>query len=169
MDSDELNCLINQNSVVFSRYTGQIYSYDTLPTKLVEKKFYICNDKSSSSDFSVAGHWICLLYYPDYLIYVDSFGLPVAAQFILPLLAKCDVDIIYMNYKLQNIQTTSCGLHCLTFCSLFSFGWDLSDILENCYQILNPESLSDPYFFDHIAQMFVLYFYGESRSIFYEF
>ena len=171
MDSDELDCLINQNSKVSSRYTGQIYSYDNLPAKLNKGYFYIVNDKSYKSNFDIPGHWICLYYElsNNYVHYVDSFGLPVEPQFVTPLLEKTDASIFYMNYCLQNIETSSCALHSLTFATLFCFDWDVTEILENCYDIFNSKAKLNPFFFDEIAQKFVYDFYGESRSIFYEF
>lgn len=171
MDSGELECLIYKNSNVISKYSGKIYSYDNLPKRLIPNKFYIVNDKNSKSDWSIPGHWISLLYYTDptpFLAYIDSFGLPTEPQFIGPLLSKCSVPIIYMNYHLQNINTTTCGSHCLTFCTLFSYNWSVLEILENYYDIFNPKSKSDPYFFDFKAQSFISEYFDEKRSIFYE-
>ena len=169
MDSGELHCLISQNSIVSSRYTGEIYCYDTLPKQLLKGKFYIVNDKSSTSDYSIPGHWLTLCHFENFFLYVDSFGLPVESQFVFPLLEKCNSDIYYMNYCLQNIEASSCALHALVWATCFSFNWTVSDILVNCYDIFNSESKSNPYFFDQIAQKFVSDFYNESRSIFYEF
>ena len=69
----------------------------------------------------------------------------------------------------QNGTPGKLNLHCLTFATLFSFDWNVVEILENCYDIFNPEAKLNPFFFDEIAQKFVYDFYGESRSIFYEF
>ena len=185
MDSSELECIIYKNARLISKYGGKIYSYDNLPNRLIENKFYIVNDKSSKSDFSIPGHWITLLYYGDhhttpntpntpntpstsFLAYIDSFGLPLEPQFIQPLLQRVQCPILYMNYPLQNINTTSCGLHSLTFCSFFSYDWSVLEILENYYDIYNPKSKLDPYFFDRKAQSFILKFFHEKRSIFYE-
>lgn len=167
MNSDELKCIIKDDLNVVNHYTGDIYSYDNLPNQLIEGKFYIANDKSSKSDFSIPGHWISILFYPGYLVYVDSFGLPIEPQFYEPLLTKCNVPIMYMNKQLQNVKTSACGMHSILFSTCFSYGWNVLEILEKCYQI-NTKS-TDPYFYDHKAQTFLHDFYNENRSIFYEF
>ena len=49
-----------------------------------------------------------------------------------------------------------------------NFYWLTLEILENYYDIYNPKSKLDPYFFDRKAQSFILKFFHEKRSIFYE-
>ena len=170
MDSRELECLINKDSNVLHHYSGSIYSYDTLPDQLVSNTFYICNDKSSKSNWEIPGHWITFLRFPKYCVYLDPFGLEIEPQFLLPLANKCDVPIFYLNVHLQNINCSTCGMHSIVFCSFFSYGWSVEQILEQWYDIYDSKGISnDPYFFDHKAQLFIIIFYGEYRSIFYDF
>ena len=171
MDEDEINCVLMKNPIVNKHYTGEIYSTDTLPMKLEKGKFYISNIFPSTHDYdNEVGHWICNLYYADtgILYYMDSFGTFPNLAFWMTLLETRSKELQYNDIQLQNNETSTCAIHVILWCTLFSFGLNPEQILEYAYDIKGGNSVSH-FDYDLLAQKWLKEFYGEKRGIFYEF
>ena len=131
-------------------------------------KFYISNDKRSDASFEIPGHWIIFLVYADRIIFCDSFGSYPESQFFSLLSNNYNnkKKILYMNFTLQNIATTACALHVITFATLFSYNFTVRDMLCDIYDVNNVNN--SPFAYDKKAQDFIMVMYGEYRSIFYQ-
>ena len=170
MDEDEMNCLLTKNPIVNKHYSGEIYSTDTLPMKLVKGKFYISNIYSSTHDYDKqTGHWICFLYYESgILYYFDAFGTFPNLEFWMTLLETKSKDVEYNDIQLQNSKTSTCAMHVILWASLFSFGLKPKSILKYAYNIKGQNSVNN-FDYDLLAQKWLKEFYGEKRGIFYNF
>ena len=170
MDEQEINCILNIDETVKRHYTGTIYCADTLPLKLTRGKFYISNNKESTHNFDKqAGHWISILCYNDgSLYYIDSFGLFPSLPFWMSLLSTNSTKMGYQPYQLQNYSTTTCAIHAITFCTLFSYNFTPSQILKTVYDVDDKNKSVSNFDYDHYAQKFLKSFYGEKRGLFYE-
>ena len=169
MDSEEINCFLKSNIQVDKKYSKKIYCYDTLPKKLVKGKFYIVNTLSSKSSFKIAGHWCIYLYYKNNtLIFIDPFGVFPKPHFIFPMLrsGSRNTKYFYNNIQLQNYSTTTCAQHIVALATLFSYNYDIRSIFLKFYQIRKPSFALK---YDLIVNEFLSRFYGEKRSIYYNF
>ena len=61
------------------------------------------------------GHWVALLLQKDCSFYFDSFGLPVLEEDIFNYLERCYKKITYNLQCIQDIESVSCGLYCISF------------------------------------------------------
>ena len=171
MDSDEINCFLKSKNQVKKKYSKKIYCYDTLPKQLKLGKFYIVNTLSIKSSFKIPGHWCIYLYYKNnILVFIDPFGTFPNAHFIYPMLRSGNksTKYFYNNIQLQNYSTSTCAQHVVAIATLFSYNFSIKSIFLNFYQIKKITDWS-PYKYDRIVNEFLFNFYGEKRSIFYEF
>ena len=136
-------------------------------------KFYIVNTLSAKSSFKIAGHWCIFLYYKNnVLIFIDPFGLFPKNHFIAPMLRSGNrsTSYFYNNVQLQNYSTTTCAQHVIALATLFSYNFDIKSIFLKFYQIRSDKAVdSTSLKYDHIVNEFLTRFYGEKRSIFYNF
>ena len=170
MDEQEINCILNSNEIVKQHYTGTIYCADTLPLKLAKGKFYISNTKESTHNFDKEpGHWVSILRYEDgSIFYSDSFGTFPSLQFWMTLLTSNNSSLGYQPYQLQNYSTTTCAIHAICWCTLFSYNCSPSQILEYVYHINDKDKSVSNLDYDNYARQFMKSFYGEKRGLFYE-
>ena len=170
MDSEEIICLLNSRRQVKEKFTGKVYSSDTIPD-LKPGKFYIVNTLQSNSSFDLTGHWCIYLYYKklNKLVFIDPYGDPPSLRFAIPMLKlHNNAKLCYSNFAFQNesnTKVTTCGMHCIAFAILFSYDLDINAIYFNFYKIQRP--VSDYSYFDRLVTKFISVFFNETkRSIF---
>ena len=165
MDETEIDCILSSNSTVNKHYTGTIYCPDTLPTKLQKGKFYLTNTKNSDHNFhDEPGHWCSILYYSDDLLFFcDGFGTFPPIQFWMTLLETKSRELTFQPFQLQDYDKTTCGMHAIVYCTLFSYNLKPLEILNYVYNINEKDSG-----YDRSAQLFIEQFYGEKRGLYFE-
>lgn len=71
------------------------------------------------------GHFVTLLAKPKYLLYIDSFGLPLSpaiSPHLFDFLRRCrrrGRAIFYNNKRIQGLLSPFCGIYALLFCTYF--------------------------------------------------
>lgn len=167
MDNIELDCLFRKDPLIYNHYSGEIYSRNTIPKNLVKDKFYLVNT-SSSHDKSI-GHWVVILAKSESesgATYVDPLG-EKPTQYLNKRIGQC-IDY-YMDYPVQNLLTTTCGMHAVVFASMYSYGFSVETTLSIVYGINDENAQNDDFYYDKKAKKFLKMMFNENRSIFYEF
>ena len=98
-----------KNDTVNESDFQRVYNYPIFPrdSKIFSDKGFVNMDNGSQG----GTHWTCFLIKDNKSIYFDSFGGP-PDTFLLKQLPK---PILYHNYKIQDINSKSCGSYCLYF------------------------------------------------------
>lgn len=171
MDSEEIDCILQSDSAVKKKYTKKIYCFDNLPLKMKKNKFYIVNTLSSKNSFKIPGHWCIYLYYSDNkLAFIDPFGVFPPKKFLDPMIRSSDEKtiLLYNNVQLQNYSTSTCAQHIIFLSTLFSHNYDLRTIFCKFYHVKNKTDFKFLKY-DFIVNSFLMRYYDEYRSIFYDF
>jgi hypothetical protein len=88
------------------------FSSDNIPNILEFPCTLIVNSEKSNHP---GHHWLAIYLRKDYSLYFDSFGLPVLEEDIFNFLKKYYKKIIYSKQCIQDINSVSCGLFCISF------------------------------------------------------
>lgn len=87
-----------------------VYMKDELPPKL-KQGGYIVNLQSSNESGS---HWCCFVKTKDKIYWFDPFG-QVPPEAPTELFDKLELDIMYSNDHIQDVNSILCGYFCLGF------------------------------------------------------
>ena len=101
-----------KNDTMNESQLQKIYNYPIYPrdSKIYSNKGFVNIDNG----FQGGSHWTCFLVKDNKSYYFDSFG-GAPDKFLLNQLPK---QIIYHNYKIQDINSFLCGSYCLYFFNL---------------------------------------------------
>ena len=185
MDSQELQCLFLKDPIVYKHYSKQIYHLDTVPDQLHADKFYLINLLKSSDSQKKIGHWVVILgkkskqnktdektdektaVTPLYdFLYCDPLGEAPPWQ----LYEKIKKYVkFYLKFPLQNILTSTCGIHCLVLCTFYSYGFSIRTTLFIVYNVDDPSVKKGNFYYDNRAKRLLELIFHEKRSIFYDF
>ena len=107
----------------------KIYKYPIYPR---DSKIYSDNGFVKIDNGSQGGtHWTCFIIKSNKYYYFDSFG-GQPDKFFLNQLPK---QIIYHNYKMQDVNSKLCGSYCLYFFYLIERMIYYDTILKMCFQL----------------------------------
>ena len=88
-------------------YNYHVYPRDSKNSKIYSDRGFVNIDNRSEGDT----HWTCFIIKDNKSYYFDSFG-GQPDKFLLTHLPK---PIIFLNYKIQDINSKLCGSYCLYF------------------------------------------------------
>jgi hypothetical protein len=121
-----------------------VFSMDTLPTrKLKDGDSLIVNMRPSNMTGS---HWVCLYCDTEYILYLDSFGLP-PHETIRKYETK-NKPIVYNSSELQHPDSLRCGEYCVYFLKELSLGVPIYSVLYKLDQhpSMHNEKLIDAFY-----------------------
>ena len=185
MDSQELDCLFSKDPLVYKHYSKQIYYLDTIPDQLLPNKFYLINLLKSTDSQDKIGHWVVILgrkskhsktdektneKTPDMPFHDYIFCDPLGHAPPRELYNKINHQVkFYLKFPLQNILTTTCGIHSLILATFYSYGFSIATTLYIVYNVDNPLVKKTNYYYDIRAKQVMAVMFHEHRSIFYDF
>ena len=158
MDDIELRCIMQKDPIVYKHYSKQIYCIDTLPDQLIPDKFYLINLLSSDELVDNVGHWCVILgrrtqehkntrntesQFTDY-VYCDPLGDPPPKQLYDKIHKQCKY---YLNFPLQNILSSTCGMHSLILSTFYSYGFTIKTTLLVVYDVNDHSTKKNDFFF----------------------
>ena len=111
--SDYLDCLAKLLSL--EKYIG------TLPCDFLAKRSIKSGDMAIvnlSTSVSKGTHYVSIICFDEYLVYLDPFGLKCYDSNILKALEKTNKVVHFLNQSVQSINSLMCGFFCLAFCIL---------------------------------------------------
>jgi hypothetical protein len=110
-----------------------VFSCNNIPIELTQKTRFslICNLSKNSE---VGTHFVAIIAYDDYIIYVDSLGWSCFNADIINFLKLCSRQVFYNTQKLQAITSQFCGF----YAALYVLHFEMS--VE--YQKMNSISFS---------------------------
>lgn len=100
-------------------YFKGVYACDKIPSTLKTKKHFaiVCNLSVSNQPGS---HFISIIAMPNYVLYIDSIGIPITNIYIQRFLELMK-RVVYVNTKqLQAIESMHCGFYCIMYVLHFS-------------------------------------------------
>ena len=78
---------------------------------IIEQGFYIVNMESKRKS-SLGSHWVCILSYPSFCFYFDSFGVVPPMEVIR--FIKTRHSKYYINdIEIQDYNSSACGFYCI--------------------------------------------------------
>ena len=94
-----------------------VYSSDNIPLQLLQLQhddtfFIVCNLSRVRESGS---HFITIMCFPQYVLYIDSFGLPCTVKEIQSFLSKLKKQIFYNVQRVQAASSSFCGFFCILF------------------------------------------------------
>jgi hypothetical protein len=100
-----------------SSFVG-VYSCNNIPPELTNRDKFsiICNLSPVSS---IGSHFISIITFPTYVLYIDSFGVPSISHEISQFLLKIDKPIFYNMKQLQDQKSDFCGYYAAMFVIYF--------------------------------------------------
>ena len=98
-----------KNNTMNESELQRVYNYPIYPrdSNIYSNKGFVNIDDGSQG----GTHWTCFIIKNNKSYYFDSFGIQ-PDKFLLKQLPK---PIIYLNYKIQDINSQLCGSYCLYF------------------------------------------------------
>ena len=112
------NLYINDILEPLSSIFKGTYSANTLPQNLknVSRFSLVCN---LSNVNEVGSHFITIIRFKNYVLYIDSLGLPCFNDFINTFLASLQIPIYYNNVQIQDEQSLFCSFYAIFFILYF--------------------------------------------------
>ena len=107
------------NGCKTSFYRG-VYSCDNIPDQLtLEKQFTIICNLSKESESGT--HFVVIVYNNGAVLYLDSLAMNITIHDdISNFLKKITVnEILFIKYRIQPLNSDTCGLYCILFVLLF--------------------------------------------------
>lgn len=110
------------DSILF-KYCPQFYrgtfSCDTIPSKLSHVSTYgiIVNHSKESAQGS---HFVSIISFPTYVLYLDSYALPCMNTDICSFLVGLNKSVFYNTTRLQDVSSNHCGFYAMYFVLYFS-------------------------------------------------
>lgn len=94
-------------------YCG-VYSANNIPLTLKKKNVFsiVCN---LSNEGQAGSHFVTILSFPDYVLYIDSLGLPCITKPILNFLSRLNKKVFYNRMQIQSAKSKFCGFYCILF------------------------------------------------------
>lgn len=106
-------------SVKNNSYYYGVYSANNIPTHLITKKnFSIISNLSNVGENG--SHFITIIAYCNYVLYLDSFGLPCINENIATFLNSLKRPIFYNATQIQDFSSLFCGYYCVLFVLFFN-------------------------------------------------
>jgi hypothetical protein len=95
-----------------------VYSCNNISKELLNKDRFsiICN---LSPVTSIGTHFITIICFPTYVLYIDSFGFPSMSENISSFLLKLNKPIFYNRKQLQDFNSNFCGYYTAMFIIFF--------------------------------------------------
>lgn len=95
-----------------------VFSADNIPKTIASKTYFIiiCNQENEGEEGT---HFVTIIGFPDYAIYLDSFGLPCKILRINQFLNSLDRPIYYNDRQIQSHLSNFCGFYCIMYTLYF--------------------------------------------------
>lgn len=124
-----------------------VFSADTIPpfppqqSREARRFSLVCNLSKVDEPGS---HFVSIVSFPRYVLYLDSLGLPCTSPHIREFLRQLKTPTFYNTLQVQDLSSDFCGLYCILFILHFSlrdssetsspltgFQWEQSNLLLN--------------------------------------
>ena len=95
-------------------YYRGVFSCDNIPKTLssIESFAIVCN---LSKEDEKGSHFVCIIAFPKYILYIDSFGVPCVEETIKQFLSSLGRPVFYNARVLQSSKSFFCGYFCILF------------------------------------------------------
>lgn len=115
------------------KYFHGIFASNDIPKFVAAKEKFtlICN---LSPNTSKGTHWITIIGKPEFILYLDSFGLPPLNMDIKQFLKTCNRPTYWNKKNLQFEESNACGYYCILFCLHFEMEKSTIKFSENLIQ-----------------------------------
>lgn len=102
---------------ICANYCG-VFSANNIPISLRKKKVFsiVCN---LSNEGQAGSHFVTILSFPNYVIYIDSLGLPCIIEPISNFLSRLNKPVFYNTTQIQSAKSKFCGFYCILFVLLY--------------------------------------------------
>ena len=100
-------------------YRG-LYPADKLPTARLAKQEQFIIVVNLATSQMLDGHFVMIYAQPEYVLYVDSFGMPCVQPLVRSFLAECRRSVMYNAKQLQRPDSMYCAFYCILFCTYFN-------------------------------------------------
>ena len=99
-------------------YVG-VYSANNIPQEIKDKStfYFVCN---LSNRGEVGSHFVTVLCFTDYVMYIDSLGLPCTNASISKFLAQLNKPLFFNTTQVQDFESKYCGYYCILFVLYYS-------------------------------------------------
>lgn len=137
METDELNMILFGNSATNRYFIGTLPSCEIPPAKVTTYCFITNTDVHDKP----GQHWNGWFIRDGTLSFFDSFGRDPRDTTSFPRYYQDFVrhfdSVEYVSVPIQKLTSTACGLFCVHFIYLFSFGLDFRYFLSEYYRNVN--------------------------------
>jgi len=90
-----------------------VYAADNLPENFIGEKFtLICNLDNVGE---VGSHFITIIGFPTYVLYLDSLGFSCNVESIKNFLRSRHRNVFYNSVQLQDFSSSFCGFYCILY------------------------------------------------------
>lgn len=94
-----------------------VFSSDTLPSPQRSQFSLVCNLSKVDEPGS---HFISIISFPNFVLYLDSLGLPCTVSSIKEFLRQLGKPTFHNSLQVQDVSSDFCGLYCILFILHFS-------------------------------------------------
>jgi hypothetical protein len=103
------------------RYKG-CYSANNLPTSLLRENRFslVCNLAKTKE---VGTHFVCIVCEDEYILYVDSYGLPCWTDSIFQFMQGFNKPILHNARQIQSYSSRYCAFYSILYCMYFEVTW----------------------------------------------
>lgn len=147
MDGNEITSFFSKISLIKPHFMG-IFSIDTIPKKIKEKSFFICNLSKLKDPGS---HWVAFVKSSKNTLEIfDSLSCNI--EYILPFLPfKQKYTLLYNESRFQPEESISCGKFVIYFCfhRLVNLDLNFKLLLESIFSSekqVNESKVTDFYY-----------------------
>ena len=102
---------------ITSSFLG-VFSEKNIPPRLSRKQngtMIILLGKSAQE----VGHYVTLILSPQYVLYIDTFGLPCLSSSIRTFIARSKRDLFFNTKQIQAVTSKYCGIYSILWVLLF--------------------------------------------------
>lgn len=111
------NVLIDDILLPLKTYKG-CFSCDNIPLKLKEEPYFtIISNLSQENEKGT--HFICIIVFPDYVLYIDPSGMPCFNSHLIAFLKHLEKPLFENTKQVQHINSVYCSFFCMTFVAYY--------------------------------------------------
>ena len=115
---DEANSDLHRREGNTLPYVGT-FSADQIPSLRRRRRQRFCmivNLQRSDDVLGETGHFVTLVGFPDYTLYIDSFGMGCTQKDVVKFVQARNVPLFRNRRAIQHDRSVFCGMFCILFC-----------------------------------------------------